>query len=292
MNRTGGGRPNAVSQRDEDHAGSGAPTMPRSTIPPVAGREREPLPTRVEGLPPLPAEFTATLEAGLGALHLVLPAATREAIEDHVRLLLAWTTAINLTAIRDPAAVAREHVLDSLSALPVLHREGVDALLDLGSGGGFPGLPLALALPARRALLVESVAKKARFLATVTAALGIDDRVAVAAARAEALAADPHQRAAWPAVVVRAVAPLAELAELALPLLRPDGLLVAWKRRPLEAELARAAPALAAVGGGEPEVVPSGVTGLEDHVLVLVRRVRPTPARYPRPPAERARHPW
>lgn len=292
MNRTGGGRPNAVSQRDDDHAGSGTPTTPRSAIPSVAGRERVPLPTRVDDLPALPPGYQATLEAGLAALRLTLPPATRAAIDDHVRLLLAWTAAINLTAIRDPAAVAREHVLDSLSALPLLRRHAVDAVLDLGSGGGFPGLPLALALPARRALLVDSVAKKARFLTTVTAALGIDERVTVAAIRAEALAADARQRGAWPAVVVRAVASLAELAELAFPLLGPNGLLVAWKRLPLDVELARAAPALAAVGGGSPRIVPSGVPGLEDHVLVVVPRVRPTPAGYPRPPAERARRPW
>ncbi len=292
MNRTGGGRPNAVGQRDDDHAGSGTSTTRRSTIPSVAGRERVPLPTRVDDLPPLPPGYAATLETGLAALRLSLPSPARSAIDDHVRLLLAWTTAINLTAIRDPEAVAREHVLDSLSALTLLRDRGVDAFLDLGSGGGFPGIPLALALPARRALLVDSVAKKVRFLATVTAALGIDERVAVAVIRSEALATDPRHRVAWPAVVVRAVAPLAELAELAFPLLGPSGLLVAWKRLPLDEELAQASRAFAAVGGGLPEIVPSNVPGLEDHALVAVPRVRPTPAGYPRPPAERARRPW
>ena len=102
--------------------------------------------------------------------------------------------------------------------------------LDLGSGGGYPGLPLALALPAERALLVDSIAKKAAFLEVAVAAAGVAGRVEIAAARAESLAADRRHRERWPAVTVRAVASLAELVELAFPLLAPGGVLVAWKR--------------------------------------------------------------
>src|SRR6185295_6018856 len=100
-----------------------------------------------------------------------LEAHARAAIGDHVRLLLAWTAAINLTAIRDPVAAAREHVLDSLAALPLLRARGTPDLLDLGSGGGFPGVPLAIGLPRARTVLVESVGKKATFLAAVVDAL-------------------------------------------------------------------------------------------------------------------------
>ncbi len=290
MSRTGGERPGAVGQRDIDHAGSGA-SAGSSTTDTAAGREREPLPTRVRGLPELPVAYAATLEAGLASLDLEIPPAVRRAIDDHVRLLLAWTTAINLTAIRDPADVAREHVLDALSAVAIMRERRVDAFLDLGSGGGFPGIPLALALPARRALLVDSVAKKARFLATVTSATGLAGQVAIAAQRAEELARDPGHRETWPAVVVRAVASLAGLAELAFPLIRTDGWLVAWKRLPIAEELAGAQSALAAVGGGPLVAASSGVPGLEDHVLVVATKVRPTPSRFPRTPAERRRTP-
>ncbi len=253
---------------------------------------REPLPTRVEGLPALPAAYGETLDAGLEALGETLPPGVRTRLDDHVRLLLAWNAAINLTAIDEPAAVAREHVLDSLAALPLLRAAGADRLLDLGSGGGFPGLPLAVALPAHRALLIDSTAKKTRFLATVTAALGLDPGVAVAAARAEALARDPRHRGRWPVVVARAVAPLAELVELGLPLLARGGLLLAWKRVPLEAELARAVAALRALGGGPPQLEPVAVAGLEDHRLVRIVRVGPVPAGFPRDPAARRRRPW
>jgi 16S rRNA (guanine527-N7)-methyltransferase len=220
-----------------------------------------------------------------------LPADARAAIDDHVRMLLAWNEAINLSGIREPEMIAREHVLDSLTALHLLRRAGIAEFVDLGSGGGYPGLPLAIALPARRALLIESVGKKARFLEVVIAALGLADRVAVAAARAEAIAADPRHRGRWPAVVSRAVADLTELSELALPLLTEGGLLVAWKRQPLDEELSRARRAVRQLGGRVVTCEAVAVPGLEDHVLAVVEKVAATPPEFPRDPVARRRRP-
>ena len=195
-----------------------------------------------------------------------------------MRLLLAWTQAINLTGIREPGAVALGHVVDSLTAVPVLRSRGVTRLLDLGSGGGFPGLPLAAALPVERALLVDSIAKKVGFLRTVIDATGLAAHVVAEAARAESLARDPRDREAWAAVVTRAVAPLGELVEVGLPLVAPGGVLVAWKREPFDAELAAAAPALAALRAGRVDVVDPRVAGLERHRLVVVERGGPLDA--------------
>jgi 16S rRNA (guanine527-N7)-methyltransferase len=265
------------------HAGESRVTPPT---------DREPLPTYVEDLPPLPDAYAATLDPGLAALGDDAPSEPAlAAIADHVRLLLAWNAAVNLSGIRDPGAIAREHVLDSLAALPLLRRAGIAEFVDLGSGGGFPGLPLAVALPATRALLVESVAKKARFLVAAADCAGVGGRVGVAAARAEAIAADPAHRGRWPAVVARALADLAELAELALPLLLEGGLLLAWKRLPLNEELDRSSRAVAELGGHVAAVDPCGIPGLEDHVLVTVRRIGPVPDRFPRDPAARRRSP-
>jgi 16S rRNA (guanine527-N7)-methyltransferase len=191
-------------------------------------RLREPLPTRVEDTPELPSGYDAALRAGLDALALTLPPAARSAIDGHVRLLLAWTEAINLTGIREPATVATAHVVDSLSGLAILRERGIDGFIDLGSGGGYPGLPIAAALPAARALLLEPVAKKAGFLSTVATATDLADTVEAAPVRAEALAADRRHRGRWPGVTVRAVAGLGELVELAFPLLEPGGALVGW----------------------------------------------------------------
>jgi 16S rRNA (guanine527-N7)-methyltransferase len=230
------------------------------------------------------------LDAGLAELGLRLPPPARRAVEDHVRLLFAWNEALNLTAIRDPAAAARLHVLDSLTAVPTLRAHGVERLLDLGSGGGFPGLPLAVALDAA-ALLVDSVGKKVRFLEAVAQAVR-PGRVSAQAARAEALAAQRAHRGTWPAVTARAVAPLGDLVELAFPLLRVEGVLVAWKRGALEDEVAAGRRAMAALGGGELQIEGPHLSALADHRLIVVRKTGPTADTWPRDPAARRRRPW
>ncbi|HET9520160.1 MAG TPA: 16S rRNA (guanine(527)-N(7))-methyltransferase RsmG [Candidatus Limnocylindrales bacterium] len=216
----------------------------------------------------------------------------RAAIDGHVRLLVAWNVAINLTAIRDPAGIALRHVVDSLTAVPLVVERGIDGLLDLGSGGGFPGVPLAAALPLRRVALVESIRKKAGFLQTATVATGLAPRTSVLASRAEQLAEDRGHRGAWPAVTARAVGTLADLCELAVPLLRVGGCLVAWKRGPIDAELVAARRAVVALGGGEIEVRDVTVPGLEGHHLVTVTKDGQTPPEFPRDPAARRRRPW
>lgn len=203
-------------------------------------------------------------------------------------------------------------MIDSLTGLEVLRSRSVDRFIDLGSGGGFPGLTLAAAIPADRALLVDSVAKKVRFLSTVIDATGLDLQVAAIAERAETLAADPVDRGRWPAVTARAVAPLAELVELGLPLLRGSGILVAWKRgdvadpASLGGELVAARRALAAIDPdglmnvgralGERRAAFADaprLAALADHRLIVVERGHgPIAAIWPRDPATRRRQPW
>jgi 16S rRNA (guanine527-N7)-methyltransferase len=286
--------------------------------------DRDPLPTCVKGLDRLPDGYSSTIRDGLRAALLgaeaagagsiraadgstasaaaptaerhveppaVLTEAQLEAIGDHVRLLMVWNEAINLSGIRTSVAIAREHVLDSLTAIPILRRAAIDEFVDLGSGGGYPGIPLAVALPARRALLVESIAKKARFLAVAVEAIGIGDRVTVAATRAEVIAVDAAHRGRWSGVVARAVADLTDLAELSLPLLRKGGLLIAWKRWPVDEELDHAQGALRVLGGRIAAVEAVAVPGLEDHALAVIEKVAETPREYPRDPAARRRNP-
>ena len=299
--------------------------MPPDSVagPATGGRGRAPLPTNTDGLPPIEPTFRAALESALLGLDIRLGPAVQAGIEAHVRLLMAWNVAINLTAIRDPEAIALEHVADSLTAIALI--EAVDigprpALLDLGSGAGYPGLPLGLALPAGRLTLVDSVAKKARFLQVAgdaaldaAAALGLDGpRLEVVADRAEAVARHRRHRGRYDIVTARAVGSLAELVELALPMLRPGGRMIAWKRevetpsigsagsaatavrtldRPNPAqELADAERLLPRLGGVIERVVRVGLPGLEDHRLVVVRAERSAHASYPRSPTERRRN--
>jgi 16S rRNA (guanine527-N7)-methyltransferase len=255
-------------------------------------RGREPLPTHVRDTPSLPPAYDETLRRGLATLRMDLDEVARTAIDGHVRLLLAWNEAINLTAIRDPADVALGHVIDSLAAVGLLRDHRVPRLLDLGSGGGFPGVPIAAALPAIRVALLEPIAKKARFLASSVDATALAPRVTVVRARAEEVARDRHQRGRWPAVTARAVASLADLVELAFPLLADRGSLVAWKRGDLDGELLAARRAIDALGGGTVDVHDVPVADLAGHRLVVATRTGRVPDAYPRESAIRRRRPW
>ena len=230
--------------------------------------------------------------------------AARRAIDVHARLLIAWNAAINLTALREPEQIARSHVLDSLLAVPVLAARGPRSILDLGSGGGFPGLPLAASMPVERVGLVDSIGKKARFLGVAAAAVraAMDapgapaPQIDAIAERAEDLAEEADHREGWDLVVARAVGTIAEVAELGLPLATIGGHVAMWKRHvsdgSLRAELADAARIVQAVGGAPARVVelaPAQKVGLEGHCLVVVEKRGPTPDRYPRPASERRR---
>jgi 16S rRNA (guanine527-N7)-methyltransferase len=243
-------------------------------------RRRESLPTRVDGLPPLPAAYDAALDAGVAALPVSLTPTARAAIDDHVRLLLAWNRAINLTAITDPARVALLHVVDSLTAIPVVEARrgraghGAVRLLDLGSGGGYPGIPLAVAVPDAAVTLVESIGKKARFLEAAVEVSDLGPRVTVLGARAETLAV-PIRRgdiAPFDIVTARAVGALPDLVRLAFPLLGPGGRLVAWKRGDIAPEITAASRVAGPLGGSRVTVRPTGVPGLEGHVLVVIEK--------------------
>ena len=174
----------------------------------------------------------------------------------------------------------------------MLRERGLRRFADLGSGGGFPGLPVAAALPAAGALLVDSVAKKVRFLDAAAAAVGMAGTIATFTGRAEQLAADPEHREQWPAVLARAVAALPELVELSFPLLARGGVLIAWKRADVSAEVTAATRATDVLGGGMVEITDVGVTGLAGHRLVIITKTGPTPERFPRDPAVRRRSPW
>lgn len=250
-------------------------------------RRREPLPTRVDLLPALPDAYERALDAGLESLAQVLTPEARARIAAHVRLLLAWNRAINLTSIVEPERIAIRHVIDSLTAVPLVAvRRGSPRLLDLGSGGGYPGLPLAAAVPDAMVLLVESIGKKARFLDAAVGATELQSRVTVAAVRGEALAADvaAGRLDAFDIVTARAVGALPDLVRLAFPLLGPGGRLVAWKRADIEAEIEAARRVAEALGEARIAVRTTTVPGLEGHVLVVVEKVmagptRPDPAR-------------
>jgi len=165
---------------------------------------------------------------------------------DYLVRILDENERVNLTAIREPASAVRQHVADSLSALPELVAAPEGSVVDIGSGGGFPGVPLALAT-GRRTVLLDSVGRKAKAVNSVLGAMGaVTCALEVVTARAEDYAAtSPHLAAV---VVARAVAPLPALVELAAPLLKPAGVLIAMKGQPTREEVAAGDRAAAIVG--------------------------------------------
>jgi 16S rRNA (guanine527-N7)-methyltransferase len=274
-------------------------SLPRRASPP----QRAALPQAVDATAELDPIFSEVLEHGLEELGLTLDVAARDAIAGHVRLLLAWNEHINLSGLRTAEQIARGHVLDALLAVGVLRDLTGDRprLLDLGSGGGFPGLPLAIALPTGRTALVDSIGKKAAFLRVAAAAVTAVAQVDVLAERAEDLAEEHVHRGAWDVVTARAVGSVAEVAELGLPLVKVGGHVVAWKSAgtvepaaTLKSEVADAARLIRSTGGDRPRIValPAAARiGLPGRCLVVIDKVRPTPDGYPRVPGERRRRP-
>jgi 16S rRNA (guanine527-N7)-methyltransferase len=231
------------------------------------------------------------LLAGQGhTLATSLPPSFLDAIERYVALLLDANARLNLTRVVGPADVARLHLLDALSALPVLDERPVDRAVDLGSGGGVPGIVLALARPTLRWALVDSVRKKAETLTRMRDGLGLRDLV-VLPERAEDLGRSSSWRETVDVVTARACAPLPVLVEYALPLIRPGGRLLAWKGPIGDDELRDGTVAATAVGGSEPQVRTTGIPALGEHRLVVVDKVEHTRARFPRRAGEPTRRP-
>lgn len=237
-------------------------------------------------------ELERLLETDAPALRATLPPGFADACEAYVALLLEANARINLTRIVEPLDVARFHLLDALSALPLLDGLEPHGAMDLGSGGGMPGIVLALARRDMAWTLVDSVRRKADAMRRFIDALGLGIKnVAVVAERAEILGRDPEHRERSDLVVARACAALPVLAELALPMIRVGGALLGWKGSLSDEELRSGHAAATQLGGGAPEVLPTGVAALGDHRFVLVRKVGPTPDQYPRRAGEAARRP-
>lgn len=232
------------------------------------------------------------LETDAPALARGLPPGFADTAERYVELLLEANATLNLTRVTEPDAVARLHLLDALSALPLLDELAPSDALDLGSGGGVPGIVLALARPDIRWTLVDSVAKKAGAMRAFAASLGLRS-VQVIAERAEILGRQPAHREGYDLVAARACAALPVLAEYALPLLRVGGLLVAWKGPLSEGddELVRGRAAAETLGGGPPTIREPRIPALGGHRFVIVPKRSATPPPYPRRPGEPARRP-
>lgn len=223
--------------------------------------------------------------------HLSLSPIQIEQFEAYLALLLAWNERLNLTAVRDPQAIVIRHFLDSLSCAVVTGDLNGRSLIDVGSGAGFPGLPLKILYPELRLTLTDSVAKKTTFLEAVISQLGLT-AVVVLAERAETLGQQPAHRQQYEWAAARGVAELRVLAEYLLPLCKIGGHMLAQKGESAERETAVAQTALQTLGGGQARLqtitLPETTTA---HVLVVVEKIAETPPSFPRRPGMPAKRP-
>ena len=240
-----------------------------------------------------------------GAVRAMIPSDERLwALTD---IILQWNEKINVTAVRERKEFFARNVLDSLELAGQPEIEGASSILDLGTGGGFPGLPLAMAYPDKEFVLMDSVGKKLTVVRDAAERLGLVN-VRTVHARAEELAADPSHREAFDLVVSRAVANMSTLAEYCMPFVKKGGYFVAYKTVSAAEEIDSAAKAIRLLGGAPAEIrrpeyalgdaegiVPgaerteaaaegkaAAQPGENGHIFVIVRKISATPSSYPR----------
>jgi 16S rRNA (guanine527-N7)-methyltransferase len=233
------------------------------------------------------------LESGARKLGIDLSPEQLELFNTYYQELAAWNQRINLTGITGYEDVQLKHFLDSLTAAPLVEtrRGGSQRIIDVGTGGGLPGIPLKIARPGVRLALLEATAKKANFLRHLISMLGLED-TEVITGRAEEAARDAVCREAFDIALSRALAPLPTLVEFTLPFVTVGGGVVAWKKGDIEDEIEGASKAIEVLGGKLREVRAIELEGLNDgRVLVIIDKVSPTPPEYPRRPGIPAKRP-
>lgn len=213
------------------------------------------------------------------------------ALINYERELLDWNQKFNLTAIRDKEAIRTKHFLDSFSCVLAWKANPPQRLVDVGTGAGFPGIPLKILYPNMKVTLVESVGKKAMFCHHIVRVLGLEG-VNVIRSRAEDLGQKKEHREAYDWAVARAVASLDILSEYLLPLVKVGGMMLAQKGEGGPAEAQSAEKAMKLLGGKLKQLIPVNLPGVaDDRYIIIVNKVAATPPQYPRKAGMPAKQP-
>ena len=236
-------------------------------------------------------DFTTELRAAAEAASLSLSEEQILKFTRYDALLVDWNERMNLTAITEPRDVAVKHMVDSLTAYDAALFSGAPTVIDVGTGAGFPGIPLKIFDPSIRLTLMDSLAKRLAFLEAVVEDLGLTG-VTCVHARAEDAAHEPQRRERYDIAVSRAVARLPVLLEYTLPFVKKGGHLIALKGRTAEEEAKDAKRALKLLGGRLETIRPVTLPGLSDMRAVLtITKIAPTPKAYPRKAGTPAKKP-
>ncbi len=220
--------------------------------------------------------LTRTIAAGLPELGITLPPETIETMGRFASALLEKNQVMNLTAITDPVQVAKLHFLDSLTLMTLADFRG-KTVIDVGCGGGFPGVPLAIACPEAQVTLLDSLGKRMTWLEQTLPTLGVKARCITGRAEEEVVKC----RERYDFALSRAVARLNILCELCLPYVKVGGCFLAMKGSAAAEEAKEAEKAIALLGGQLEEIINFTVDGAS-HPVLKIRKVKPTPPAYPR----------
>ena len=236
---------------------------------------------------------TATLERGAARMGLRLSVAQLEEFRRYYRWLVRWNARMNLTTVTEWEAVQTRHFLDSLSlvdAVPAATLESI-RFVDIATGAGLPGIPLKIVFADARGTLVDATAKKVEALKNLVHDLGLDGIKAIHG-RAETLGHSDGLRESFDLVTARAVAPMPVLAELTLPFCRVGGMVVVHKTEGAVEEIASAEYAIEMMGGEIARTVPATWEGPDSgRKLIVIEKLNPTPANYPRRPGMPSKRP-
>ncbi len=232
------------------------------------------------------------LIAGAAKLGLHLSLEQIEQFEAYYLELVDWNRQINLTAITDYNEVQIKHFLDSLTIILAWQQptKGL-SVIDIGTGAGIPGIPLKIVFTDIKLVLLDSIAKKAAFLQHIKQKLGLNN-VEIVVGRAEEVAHQPKYREKLDIVLSRAVAQLPTLIEVTLPFCTIGGSVIAQKKGKLESEINKATKAISVLGGRLRDIKRVELEEFTDErCLIIIEKVSPTPAQYPRRPGIPAKRP-